>query len=90
MSGDVRVLVAARDVEGTVWECHACGYVAGVQAERCPMCGATFEGAALAQLLPVLARRHGATLELIGPQESGRLAEGLGGVLRHPRLARPA
>jgi len=90
MSGDVRVLVAARDVEGTVWECHACGYVAAVEAERCPMCNGTFQGAALAQVLPVFARRHGATLELIGPQESGRLAEGLGGVLRHPRLARPA
>jgi hypothetical protein len=87
MSGDVRVVVAGRDVEGTVWECRTCGYVSATPAERCPTCGAAFEGVALAQALPVLARRHGAALELVGPPASEHLRDGVGGVLRRPRGA---
>ncbi len=81
--GEVRVLVAARDLEGDVWRCRQCERVSTSPVAACPACGGAVDRVPLQQVLPLLARRHGAGLELVGSPASSQLTDGIGGLLRY-------
>jgi rubrerythrin len=66
MQGQVMTLVAARDLDGDVWRCTACAYVAADAVAPCPVCGGVIQQTPFAQLLPQLAHRNAATIELVG------------------------
>ncbi|MBI3287084.1 MAG: hypothetical protein HYZ68_03455 [Chloroflexi bacterium] len=85
MQGQVMTLVVDRDVEDNVWRCARCGYVSGVSIQTCPTCGGAVEQTSLPQVLPLLARRSGAKIELVGgvPAENLRPHEGIGAFLRY-------
>jgi hypothetical protein len=87
LRGEVMTLVAERDLDGSVWECTSCAYVAVADRNACPSCGAQMRETSLRQVVPFLAHHHGATLEVVGPTVRPSLPEGLGGLLRYtPRL----
>ncbi|HYM91818.1 MAG TPA: VLRF1 family aeRF1-type release factor, partial [bacterium] len=64
--GEVMTLVGSRDLDASVWECPACSSVAA-HPGACAACGGAVSRTSLRQILPVLARRHGARLEVVGP-----------------------
>ncbi|MBI2247571.1 MAG: hypothetical protein HYU65_06530 [Armatimonadetes bacterium] len=82
--GQARLVVADRGAPGEVWWCNACAY-ASVHAERCTHCGGPVERVELAHVLPLMARRHGAGLELISSGAAVLLSrhEGIGATLRY-------
>jgi peptide chain release factor subunit 1 len=82
---NVLTLAADRDVEAEVAACTRCGHVTAAPAGTCPACGGPVERTALSQLLPLLARRSGARLEMVGGEAAARLRAhgGLGAVLRY-------
>lgn len=83
--GRVELVVIARRLEAGLKECAACGYVFE-SGERCPNCSsANLRGASLRGLLPVLARRHGAELEIVRGQAAEELAPhgGIGALWRY-------
>ena len=87
LRGEVMTIVAERDLDGSVWECTSCAYVAVGDGNACPSCGAQMRETSLRQVVPFLAHHHGAALEVIGPAGRPLLPEGLGGLLRYaPRL----
>jgi peptide subunit release factor 1 (eRF1) len=83
MAGEVKTLAVARDLEGDIWQCTQCEYLSARPLRACPICGGSVDQGALRQVLPLLARRHGAALEVIGPVGSAHLVDGLGAVLRY-------
>ncbi|MGQ0549496.1 MAG: hypothetical protein ACT4PY_07490, partial [Armatimonadota bacterium] len=70
---------------GTVWRCVQCQYVSTDPIDRCPTCGGAVEKFELSQLLPVLAYRNAASIELVGKDaaEALRAHDGLGALLRY-------
>lgn len=82
---NVLTLAADREVEAEVEACTRCGHVSAGPAGACPICGGPVERAALSQLLPLLARRSGARLEMVGGEAAARLRAhgGVGAVLRY-------
>lgn len=84
--GQVQTLAADRDVNGTVWYCTSCGFASKTDLERCPVCGAPVAHVPLAEILPLLARRTGARLELVDGSAAAALRphDGIGAVLRFP------
>lgn len=82
--GQARLVVADRNAPGEVWWCSACAD-ASVSAERCSQCGGPAERLELVHVLPVLAKRHGAELELISAEAAALLGEheGIGTMLRY-------
>jgi hypothetical protein len=91
LRGEVMTLVAERDLDGSVWECTSCAYVAVADVNACPSCGAQMKETSLRQVVPFLAHHHGAALEVVGPTGRPSLPEGLGGLLRytpHPESAK--
>jgi hypothetical protein len=83
MQGEVKTLVVARDLDGDIWQCRQCESVSATPIGTCPGCGGVVERAPLRQTLPLLARRHGAELEVVGPPISGQLTGGIGAILRY-------
>ncbi len=83
--GQALTVIADRELAGDVWQCTQCRFVSGKAVERCPACGGTVEALPLAQALPLLARRGGATIEFMGEEAAAGLRphEGLGAVLRY-------
>jgi rubrerythrin len=83
--GQVQTVVADRDVNAEVWYCANCGFTSKTEVRRCPVCGAPVARVRLAEILPLLARRTGARLELAdGPAAAAlRPHDGIGGVLRY-------
>lgn len=92
LQGQVVTLVAYRDLEGDIWQCTLCAYVSGRPLESCPTCEGPIEQVALAQLLPLLAHRGGATIELVGKDAAEQLRphEGIGAILRYVSAATTA
>jgi peptide subunit release factor 1 (eRF1) len=82
--GRVMTLVAAYPVEGEVWQCAGCGLALAQDLGSCPVCGGSPEPRALAGLLPLLASRTDATIELVGGAPAAQLeaGQGLGALLR--------
>ncbi|HEU5299054.1 MAG TPA: hypothetical protein VFW08_06130, partial [bacterium] len=82
---NVLTVAVDRDVEAEVSACTRCGHVTAEAVSRCPACGGDVELASLSQLLPLLARRSGARLEMItgGAAEALRAHGGIGAVLRY-------
>lgn len=82
---NVLTLAADRDVEAEVLACTRCGHVTAEPAGACPACGGPLERTALSQMLPLLARRSGARLEMVGGEAAARLRAhgGVGAVLRY-------
>lgn len=83
MRGEVKTVVVARDLDGDVWRCTQCETVSVTPIGTCPGCGGAVERAPLREMLPSLARRHGAELEVIGPVASANLTDGVGAFLRY-------
>jgi len=89
-SGEVRILVAGRDLDRDVWTCWRCGCIRTTAMTMCPACGGVLDQLPLRQVLPLMARRHGATLELVGSAASSRLEDSLGGLLRYQAFSETA
>jgi peptide subunit release factor 1 (eRF1) len=85
--GQVDVLVVAADLDVQAWRCEQCRRVIGTNANACPACAGPLKQVPLRQLLPGLAARSGATLQLVRPYENGGLKKhgGLGALLRYAR-----
>jgi len=81
--GAVETLIADRDLAGDIWACRRCAYGSATSVAVCPFCGRTIEPLPLRQALPVMALRHGAGLELVGPPAAAGLPEGVGALLRY-------
>jgi peptide subunit release factor 1 (eRF1) len=83
--GQVMTVAAAWPVNGTVWRCAGCGITLAEDAGRCPSCGGPLAAEPLEVLLPVMARRTDATLELVYGAAADQLAEHgrLGAALRY-------
>lgn len=83
--GQAMTLVADRELTGTVWRCVDCNYVSPDATDRCPVCGGVVEEIELPQLLPLIAYRNGAAIELVGKEAAEKLRahEGLGALLRY-------
>ncbi|MCS7172178.1 MAG: VLRF1 family aeRF1-type release factor [Armatimonadetes bacterium] len=79
----VQLLVVDRELEAEVVECPGCGYVSARPAEICPVCGAVMMRTWLTQVLPLLAHRNHAGIELVNPQPILRLHGGIGALLRY-------
>jgi hypothetical protein len=84
-AGKLGIVVARRDMRGATWACPACGAIGAVSG-MCDVCGGEIRRVALPQALPVLARRHGAVLELVAAEAALPLREGIGGALRRPSV----
>jgi peptide subunit release factor 1 (eRF1) len=82
VQGEVNTLVVARDLEGDIWQCTQCQYLSATPIGTCPGCGGSVDRAPLRQMLPTLARRHGAGIEVVGPSTSSQLTDGIGALLR--------
>jgi len=81
----VLTLVADPDVETSVMQCTRCGFVTAEAAAVCPVCGGAVEQTSLSAILPLLARRSGATLETVTGEAAATLRAhgGIGGILRY-------
>ena len=81
----VVTLVADRDVDGEVVQCTQCGQATAERVPVCPVCGGAVERTALSQILPLLARRSGARLEMVSGEAAVALRPhgGIGAVLRY-------
>ncbi|MGH2405368.1 MAG: hypothetical protein ACRDGN_13055, partial [bacterium] len=95
LRGQAMTVVAPRDLEGDVWRCTQCAHVSATARDACPVCGGDVEQIAFVQLLPLLARRGGATIEIVGKGAAERLQPlgGVGAILRYvtaPAAAQPA
>jgi hypothetical protein len=87
-SGRVSQLILADNLDGQLAECIGCHYSfpKGIGQPTCPRCGAnSLRGASLRVLLPILARRYGAKLEVVHEQAAEMLAAqgGIGGLWRY-------
>lgn len=82
LEGEVRVLLAARDLEGDVRECGRCGYTTAEAPALCPACGNVMTVEPIRQVLPVVARAHGAELRVLDPDIGSRLPEEVGALTR--------
>lgn len=83
--GQARLVVADRDLPGEAWWCSGCYDISAEGTQRCPRCGRPVERLSLGQALPVLVRRHGGRLELVGPDSGAALRpyDGIGAILRY-------
>lgn len=83
--GQVRTIVAARGIDGTVYRCRQCDHATARAVDECPGCGGPVEAVAVPQILPLLARRGGAELELIEDSVAGGLRPhgSVGALLRY-------
>jgi peptide chain release factor subunit 1 len=82
--GEAMTVIADRDLEGTVGRCRRCGYVTAKSRLRCEVCRGKLEQVSFPQVLPLLVRRSGARLELVGKESAGALRAlgGLAAILR--------
>ncbi len=83
--GEVMTLIADRELDGVIGRCRRCGYVTAKPRQRCEVCRGKVEPTTYSQVLPLLARRGGARLELVGSESAGALRTlgGLAGILRY-------
>lgn len=83
--GRVMTLVAAWPVTGEAWVCPVCGLAQARTADDCPNCAAAMVRRNLSDLLPQLAERTDAELELVDGEAAEALAdhEGIGALLRY-------
>ncbi len=80
----VQLVVVDRELETEVVECPGCGYVGARPLPTCPVCGAAVVRTWLTQVLPFLAHRNRAELEVTNPQPTLRSHGGIGALLRYP------
>ena len=83
MQGEVKTLVVARDLDGDIWRCAQCESLSTERTRTCPGCGKAVDRVPLRQVLPTLARRHGAGIEVVGSPTSSQLTNGIGALLRY-------
>lgn len=84
--GRVETVVVNRRLDKTVKECSDCGYVLEKDRAECPHCGSTqLQEVSLRAMLPVLLRRHGATMEIVREQAADELEPhgGIGALWRY-------
>jgi len=81
----VLTLVADPAVDAAAAQCTQCGFVTADATPACPVCGGAMERTSLSQVLPLLARRSGARLELVTGEAAAMLQAqgGIGAVLRY-------
>jgi hypothetical protein len=85
-AGNLRIVIANRDMRATARACVSCGAL-GVKPGPCAACDGDVRRLTLPQALPMLTRQHGAALELVSADAAAPLADGIGGLLRHPSTA---
>jgi hypothetical protein len=84
--GRVERVVAMRNLQASLNECTACGYVFEEEGQACPNCSSTqLRRSSLRGLLPVLLRRYGAKLEIVRGSAADQLAPhgGIGALWRY-------
>jgi hypothetical protein len=88
--GRVRELVIGRGIDGTVRQCERCGWVDRSADPGCRRCGGPRRVATLRVVIPELARRHGASVEVVAGRAATRLrrTEGIGAWLDSNREGR--
>lgn len=88
-NGKIRVLVLAGDLDSPLLQCTDCGRIDRSASSVCPYCGGGRRNVTLREILPELAWKHEAEIEIIGGRASTRLKEagGMGGWLRLPKQA---
>lgn len=90
--GNIRRVLIVRGFDATVRQCAICGTVGRSAGPGCPVCGGERRELKLGEILPVLARNHKASLEVVDREPGKKLVEGggIGGWLRpsQPRNAR--
>ncbi len=79
----VQLLVVDRELEAEVVECPSCEYVGARPVPTCPVCGGAVVRTWLTQVLPFLAHRNRAELELVNPHPTLRSHGGIGALLRY-------
>lgn len=81
--GLVYRIVTVRGFDGPARQCVHCGWTGQGSDNSCPACGAEWRLTALRAVLPILARRYNASVEIVADQEGKlRQAGGVGGWLR--------
>lgn len=82
--GAARSLVVESGLDASLKRCAVCGWVDRVAGPSCTVCGGAREPASLRDALPELARRHGASIEVVAGDaaEKLRAAGGIGAWLR--------
>lgn len=84
--GRVEQVVVYRRLEAAINECASCGYVYEPEGERCPRCSSVErKHSSLRVVLPILARRGGAKLEIVRRPAAEALAPhgGIGAFWRY-------
>jgi hypothetical protein len=85
--GRVRELLVARGIKGTVGRCEQCGWADTSASAGCVRCGGRRRRVAVRVLLPELARRSAASIDVVAGPAAKRLrqADGIGATLHSNR-----
>jgi peptide subunit release factor 1 (eRF1) len=83
--GRVQTVVTTFPVSGPIWECADCHHAITLNAGACPVCDGPLTQRWLEGLLPLLAHRTDATVEIVSGAAAQQLAghEGMAAVLRY-------
>ncbi len=83
--GRAQTLVTSLPVTGEVWECADCHLAIAQDAGACPACDGQLASRSLDGLLPLLAARTDAAIEIVAGAAAEQLSEhhGIGAVLRY-------
>jgi hypothetical protein len=89
--GRVRELLIARGIGGTVRQCARCGRVDRAADPACQTCGGARHSMPVRVVIPELAHRHGASVDVVAGRAASRLrgAGGVGAWLGPPGRRRP-
>jgi hypothetical protein len=74
-TGSVREVIIARGIKGTVRQCERCGWADTAVHAICTRCGGRRRAAAVRVLLPELARRKAASIEVVAGPAARRLQQ---------------
>ncbi|NLT68528.1 MAG: hypothetical protein GXX84_18170 [Acidobacteria bacterium] len=87
--GNVRELVVARGLTGSVNQCVNCGWIDASGGPVCPVCGSGRQVRALRTVIPELALSQSAAIEIVAGKAASdlRTAGGIGAWLRTPMVA---
>lgn len=83
--GRVHTVVADVSRDPDIWRCRECGAVSSLERSACQICAGPTERTTLMEVLPLLVRRKGATLELVSGEGAALLVphDGIAASLRY-------
>lgn len=85
--GKIRAVVVARGANPELQQCVKCGWADRSADPVCSQCGGTRRRVRLWEVLPEIARKQGAEIDVVSNEAAGGLkaAEGMAGWLRQPK-----